>query len=137
LKLAAVSGIAVTLLAAGFSLLPIVPVGSVWVFAGKIAGTAVLMNLVAAGVYWRGRRRTTAHGLERWQDRYARGTMSMIGNVFDPICTNEDYQRALARLDQLMGARAHTPEGDELDALANLLVAYEEKHFPMGTIDIE
>ena len=40
LQFAAVSGIAVTVLAMGFALLPIVPVASKWVFAGKIAGTA-------------------------------------------------------------------------------------------------
>ena len=30
-----------------------------------------------------------------------------------------------------MGAACGSPEGDELDVLATLVVAYEEKHFPI------
>jgi HTH-type transcriptional regulator/antitoxin HigA len=41
----------------------------------------------------------------------------------------------LARAEELMSARANTPEGDELDVLATLLDAYEAKHFPMEAPD--
>jgi len=41
----------------------------------------------------------------------------------------------LARIDELMGAKFGTPEGDELDILATLVDAYEEKHFPMDAPD--
>ena len=52
-----------------------------------------------------------------------------------PIRTEDDYDGALHRIDQLMSAEANTPEGDELDVLATLVDAYEEKHFPMDAPD--
>lgn len=48
-----------------------------------------------------------------------------------PIRTRRDYERALARIDQLMDARRNTPEGDELDVLATLVEAWEDKHEPI------
>ena len=48
-----------------------------------------------------------------------------------PIKTEEDYRAALAEIDQLMGAKRDTPEGDRLDVLATLVDAYEEKRFPI------
>lgn len=45
-----------------------------------------------------------------------------------PIQTEQDYQRALTRAAQLMDAEAGTAEGDELDALATLIEAYEDRH---------
>ena len=36
-----------------------------------------------------------------------------------------DLQRALQRMDELWNAQSGTPEGDELDALADLIEAYE------------
>jgi amino acid transporter len=56
LKVAAVSGLVATLLAMGFLVLPIVDVASKWVFAIKVVGTAVLLNLVGMAVYWNGTR---------------------------------------------------------------------------------
>jgi amino acid transporter len=57
LKAASVSGLAVTLLAMGFNLLPIVDVTSRWMFAAKVMGTSLLLNAVGVGIYWNGTRR--------------------------------------------------------------------------------
>ena len=57
LKLAAVSGLGMTLLAVGFQLLPIVDVANKWLFAAKVSGTATLLNVVGMVIYWRGTRR--------------------------------------------------------------------------------
>ena len=43
-----------------------------------------------------------------------------------------DYNAALARIETLMEAEPGTPEGDELDVLADLVEHYEEKHVSMG-----
>lgn len=49
-----------------------------------------------------------------------------------PIRSEEDYEAACARIRELMGAQRNTPEGDELDVLADLVEHYEDKHFPIG-----
>jgi HTH-type transcriptional regulator / antitoxin HigA len=51
--------------------------------------------------------------------------------VLRPIKTNADYQDALACAAALMDADDETPEADELDILATLIEAYEDKNFPM------
>jgi amino acid transporter len=56
LKVGSVSGIAVTLLAMGFNLLPIVDVTNKWAFAGKVAGSSLLLNAVGMAIYWNGTR---------------------------------------------------------------------------------
>jgi HTH-type transcriptional regulator / antitoxin HigA len=61
--------------------------------------------------------------------------MTKTGILVSPIRTKEDYRKILARVERLMSAKANTPEGDELDVLATLLNAYEEKHFPMAAPD--
>ena len=48
-----------------------------------------------------------------------------------PIKTDKDYQSALARIEKLMDAHSGSPEEDELDVLATLVQAYEEKHLPI------
>ena len=48
-----------------------------------------------------------------------------------PIRTEADHRQALARIDALMDAEAETPEADELSVLADLVEAYETKHFPI------
>ena len=48
-----------------------------------------------------------------------------------PIRTNSDYEAALAQLEQLWGAKSGTPRGEQLDALATLIDAYEVAHFPI------
>ena len=52
--------------------------------------------------------------------------MSMI----KPIRIEADYEAALARIDALMEAEPGTPEGEELDILADLVEHYEAKHVP-------
>ena len=52
-----------------------------------------------------------------------------------PIRTKQDHERALRRIETLMDAEVGTEEGDELEVLATLVEAYEEKHFPMDTAD--
>ena len=49
-----------------------------------------------------------------------------------PIRSEEDYEAACARIRELMGAQLDTPEGDELDVLADLVEHYEDKHYPVG-----
>jgi amino acid transporter len=60
LQAACVSGIAVTVTAEVFSLIPIVAVASVWVFAAKILLTAAAANAVGAAIFWRGLRNRSA-----------------------------------------------------------------------------
>ena len=55
-------------------------------------------------------------------------------NIF-PIRTENDYDAALKRIDQLMNAELGTPEGDELDILVTLVEAYEAKHYPIPSCD--
>lgn len=52
-----------------------------------------------------------------------------------PIRNDADHAAALARVSELMQARANTPEGDELDVLATLVDAYEAKHHPVDAPD--
>ncbi|UPJ47943.1 transcriptional regulator [Bradyrhizobium sp. 200] len=49
-----------------------------------------------------------------------------------PIRTKADYEAALDRISELMEAGAGTPEGTELDVLADLVELYESKNIPMG-----
>jgi amino acid transporter len=65
LKLGAVSGLAVTAVAMGFNLLPIVDVASKWGFAAKVAGVSLALNLVGAAIYRNGTRRRTERELEQ------------------------------------------------------------------------
>jgi HTH-type transcriptional regulator/antitoxin HigA len=48
-----------------------------------------------------------------------------------PIRTEADHRAALARIDALMDAVVGSPEADELSVLADLVEAYEAKHFPI------
>lgn len=47
------------------------------------------------------------------------------------IQSEKDYDKALARIFDLLDAEIDTPEGKELDRLAKLVELYEKKHFPM------
>lgn len=49
-----------------------------------------------------------------------------------PIYTEEDYETACKRIDEIFHAEPGTPEDDELQILVTLVDAYEEKHFPLG-----
>ena len=52
-----------------------------------------------------------------------------------PIRTDADHAAALSRIDQLMDAEPGTPEADELDVLATLVEAYEDRRFPIDDPD--
>ena len=47
------------------------------------------------------------------------------------IETNEEYQAAMERIDEILHAPKGTAEGDELDRRVNLVEAYEAKRFPL------
>ncbi len=57
------------------------------------------------------------------------------GAVLRPVRTKADYEQALARIDALWAATAGTPEGDELEALAILVQAYEAQAWPTLPLD--
>lgn len=46
--------------------------------------------------------------------------------------TEQEYEAALKRVDELMDAEAGTPQAEELSNLADKIVAYEQEHFPIG-----
>ena len=51
------------------------------------------------------------------------------------IKTEEDYQKALSRIDALMDALPNTPEGDELELLVTLIELYENKKYQIPMPD--
>lgn len=52
-----------------------------------------------------------------------------------PITNAADYAAALERVGLLMDAERGTPEGDELEVLTLLIVAYEEIQYPINEPD--
>jgi HTH-type transcriptional regulator/antitoxin HigA len=56
---------------------------------------------------------------------------------FQSIQTEAEYDAAVARVTDLMGSEPGTAEGTELDELVELVVAYEEEHFPIDEPDPE
>ncbi|MBC8420913.1 MAG: transcriptional regulator [Desulfobacteraceae bacterium] len=54
---------------------------------------------------------------------------------FEEIENEEEYERALSRVDALMDAKADTPEMDELKWLTLHIEAYEDVHYPMDPPD--
>ena len=52
-----------------------------------------------------------------------------------PIRTEADYDKAVAEVERLWGAKSGTPRGDRLDVLATLIDAYEAEHYPMDPPD--
>jgi HTH-type transcriptional regulator/antitoxin HigA len=52
-----------------------------------------------------------------------------------PIKTKRDYKKALRRTELLISAKIGTGEGDELDVLATLVEAYEQKHLTIDAAD--
>lgn len=52
-----------------------------------------------------------------------------------PIKTKRDYEESLLRVEELMGAKKNTPEGDEFEILATLVEVYEEEHFQIDDPD--
>lgn len=51
------------------------------------------------------------------------------------IKTEADYEQALSRIEELMGAEPGTAEADELELLATLVEMYEEAHYPIDFPD--
>ncbi len=58
-----------------------------------------------------------------------------MANELKPIRTEADYEKALAEVERLWGAKSGTPKGDRLDVLATLIDAYEAEHYPMDPPD--
>lgn len=53
--------------------------------------------------------------------------------VIRPICSEADYEAALAEIEQMMGKiKSNTPDGNKFDLLVTLVEAYEDQHYPMG-----
>jgi len=52
-----------------------------------------------------------------------------------PIKTEEDYQRALDRLEIIFDSEPGSIEGDELEILGILVDHYENEHLPIGFPD--
>lgn len=52
-----------------------------------------------------------------------------------PIKSEQDYERALARLETIFDAPADTPEGDEAEILTLLIENYENQHYPIEAPD--
>src|SRR5699024_1008800 len=48
-----------------------------------------------------------------------------------PIHNEEDYEKALARIDEIFDAKRGTQKGDELEILGVLVDEYEKNHFPV------
>ena len=56
-------------------------------------------------------------------------------NHLEPIRTEADHARAMARIDELWGSPIGTPQGEELKALFLLVEAYERECYPMSDVD--
>jgi HTH-type transcriptional regulator/antitoxin HigA len=52
-----------------------------------------------------------------------------------PIRTDKDHAKALRCIEALMDAQPDTSAADELDVLATLVEAYEDRHFPLAEPD--
>ena len=51
------------------------------------------------------------------------------------IRTEEDYEVALARIEELFDAEESTPEEEELNILVDLVSVYEDLNYPIGPLD--
>lgn len=52
-----------------------------------------------------------------------------------PIRNERDLRAAFKRLDVIFQAAAGTPEAEEMEVLATLIEAYENKHYPISPPD--
>lgn len=52
-----------------------------------------------------------------------------------PIKTEQDYENALERLEELFDAKLGSTKGDELEVLSILIDNYEKEHFPIELPD--
>ena len=51
------------------------------------------------------------------------------------IKTEEDYNSALMRLEEIFDAPVNSPDGDEAELLTVLIEKYEEEHYPIESPD--
>ena len=61
--------------------------------------------------------------------------MKKSATQIHPIRSERDYERAVARIGQLISDPPDTDEGEELDVLATLVDAYEAKHYTTDAPD--
>lgn len=52
-----------------------------------------------------------------------------------PIKSEQDYEKALKRLEIIFDAKPNTPEGDEAEILSMLIENYEEIYYPINAPD--
>lgn len=52
-----------------------------------------------------------------------------------PIKTEQNYENALERLEQIFDAKQGTKEGDELEILSILIEKYEDEYYPIDLPD--
>ncbi|WP_090147767.1 hypothetical protein [Dyadobacter soli] len=55
--------------------------------------------------------------------------------MLKPIETKEEFDEALKRLYELFDAPTGTPENEELEALADIIEAYDKEHYPIEPPD--
>jgi len=55
--------------------------------------------------------------------------------MLKPIKTEQDYIKAIERLEKIFDAKKGSKEGDELEILGILIEKYEEEHFPIDFPD--
>ncbi|HWV29816.1 MAG TPA: hypothetical protein VN038_09200 [Dyadobacter sp.] len=55
--------------------------------------------------------------------------------MLKPIETEEEFDQALKRFNEVFDAPANTPESEEADMLAALIEAYDNKHYPIEIPD--
>ena len=51
------------------------------------------------------------------------------------VVTEADYDMALARISELLGAEPYSTEDEELDRISTLVEIYEAEHYPMEDPD--
>ena len=47
------------------------------------------------------------------------------------VQTEAEYEAALARIDDLLGSEPYSPEDEELDRISDLVIRYEDEHYPI------
>jgi HTH-type transcriptional regulator / antitoxin HigA len=55
--------------------------------------------------------------------------------IIKPIRNEKDLRAAFKRLNVIFQASAGTPEAEEMEVLATLIEAYEDKHYPISPPD--
>jgi len=60
---------------------------------------------------------------------------NMATKNIKPIFTDQDYDKALHRIDEIFEAEPGTPEGDELYILLLLVKAYDDQHYALPNPD--